>query len=444
MADRICIIRALGRHRAYRTLLTSSVIALNALLGSEAWSNTYAKLSGIDGESQRLGYRDWIDINAFHSKIYAVSASAILESITAPLDGSELFYLGKRMDAASPYLAKGALAGQWFESLQVDHFAGSERKASIRMRGVSIKHYELNTLGESEMLHELVGFDYDLIEWHYTRDDLETNTSHHVGTTWNFQLGTGGSIGDDSNQPPKLKPMDPLGMVPGETLEFIVELDGDPVSEPGQVLSINPIGIGLIEVVDISKQGSPWTVTIRATELFNGSDILNITFSDGKLGNVSQLPVVVAGEQTAFEAYVEGYLSEWIARDPSAGLPLGDPDDDGLNTAMEFLMGTHPGQFTATSDVFSFNPAQGEGGMEIVMRYYIRSDVNDLSHWFEATNSLEADWKMVGANAYPSIDTIRLKSDPNEPYDQMESRVEFGNVDPGSFFIRLHVESTFE
>lgn len=82
--------------------------------------------------------------------------------------------------------------------------------------------------------------------------------------------------------------------------------------------------------------------------------------------------------------------------------------------------------------------------MEIVMRYYIRSDVNDLSHWFEATNSLEADWKMVGANAYPSIDTIRLKSDPNEPYDQMESRVEFGNVDPGSFFIRLHVESTFE
>lgn len=199
-----------------------------------------------------------------------------------------------------------------------------------------------------------------------------------------------------------------------------------------------------MEIVNISEQGTPWTVEIRASELFRGPELLSLTFSNGVKTNVAQLPVLVAGEQTDFEAYVEGYLSELMLIDPSAGDPLGDPDEDGLRTVMEFLVGTNPGKFTPPGEVFSFEPSVGDDGMEILMRYRLRSNVTELNHYFEGLNSLGDTWKVIGSSAFPAIATERLKSDPSEPYDSMESRIRFGKIDPDSFFIRLRVESSFD
>jgi len=121
----------------------------------------------------------------------------------------------------------------------------------------------------------------------------------------------------------------------------------------------------------------------------NGTDSLLLSLSDGIRSSTRILPVLVAGDRTPYEAYVEGFLGGQAKLDPGVVGLLRDPDHDHMSNLMEFFLGTNPGAFTENDQAFSFARKRTKEGTEIRMTYFRRTDTTGLVEKFEGSPNLK-------------------------------------------------------
>ncbi len=420
--------------------------AISVLLCGVTFSQVrvYAKLAGVDGESKRAGRRDWIDVVRLGTSVLRDSGVETGRTSITPDAGPFIFR--KRIDKASPYLLEGMLQGRLFESLRIEIEDREGVETAYRMRGVRLASHQMNSKGESSEIFEEVGFQYDVIEWHDFVNGGATGPQH-VGSTWNLATNEGGVLQQPDGRPPGISPVPPLQVKPGERVEFKVSFS-DPAQVPENLVftALSP-NEGLVKVLEVSGEGLSRTISLQVGDLQNGSDRMTLSLTDGVRSSTRELPIVIAGEMTAYESYLGGYLNEEMAEDPKVIRPLRDPDGDEMSNVMEFFLGTDPSAFTSRDDAFTIVREKTKEGTEMVMRYYRRADESNLQESFEGSRDLST-WQRFGDKGNPEI-KITTIGRPTNGYVLTEARVLIesspqgdGAKNDAAYYMRLSVKGT--
>lgn len=130
----------------------------------------YLKIEGIPGESTDAKHKDWIEVLSYnHGLSQPASALARDGSLVAARVNHQDFTITKRMDKASPLLAKALASGKHFPSITLSlRRAGGDPQPYMRY----VLHDCIITsikpvAGDVPM--EQVSFNYAKIKWTYVR-----------------------------------------------------------------------------------------------------------------------------------------------------------------------------------------------------------------------------------------------------------------------------------
>ena len=415
-----------------------------ALIGGILAGNgaIFAQIEGIEGESKAVNREGWMDITGLGSRVFL--ETDVTTGRTGSIPIAEEFIFRKKIDQASPYLLEASLKGTVLPELQVEQTANGEVVGCYRLRGASLTRLQLRSLAGETQLEEELGFSYDVIEWHYFRASNAGGQSH-FGSTWDFAVNAGGILNQHGTQAPSISPIGPIQMKPGGTVEIPIQLL-DPSGHPEDLVfsALSPEN-SLIKVLGITGKGLTRTLTLAANVLLNGPDSLTLNVSDGTRSSTRILPVLVAGERTPYEAYVEGFLGDQAKLDPEILGLLQDPDNDDMSNLMEFFLGTNPASHTRNDQAFTFAREKTKTGTEIRMTYFRRTNPGGLTEKFEGSQSLRK-WIALNAKTNPAIEINELPGGTKE-YLPMEARVliPFDSKEPSgeTYYMRLAVEGSF-
>jgi hypothetical protein len=180
---------------------------------------------------------------------------------------------------------------------------------------------------------------------------------------------------------------------------------------------------------------------LEAGQLENGVDEITLNVTDGVRSSTKRLGILISGERTDYEAYLQGALGNQLPDDPHDLRPVRDPDGDGLSNIMEFFLGTDPFRKTPRNEAFSVRTRPRQGGTEVVLSYFRRENASGLQEQFEGTTNL-GQWIKLDENALVPLQT-RQVADPVNGYAPMEARVLVpGEINP--FFMRLKVSGSMQ
>lgn len=393
---------------------------------------TFSKITYkyIDSESQAVGREGWIE---------ALSLGADLEAggdLTDTVRERRQLIIRKRIDKASPDLLKATLSARIFPSVLIEVEGQLGLETCYRLRGVQIAERQVRT--DSSTLIEEYHFRFDVGEWHDFQN--RDGQSSHVGTTWNFVTDEGGILDRHQFSVPTISPLVPVEVIPGGSVEVGINLN-DPFNQPERLAFsvIRPDG-GLVKILRTSGKGRQRTLELEAGVLENGFDFLTLNVSDGVLSSTRRLPILVAGERTAYESYLEGFLANQIGQVPSITRPLRDPDGDKLSNLMEFFLGTDPGRPTPRNQAFTLTRQKRQGVTEVSLRYFRRMDLPGIIEDFEGSPD-GRDWKSLGAQSNPRLEVKQL-APAIDGYAPMEARLLVGENQPRSHLMRLSVRGT--
>lgn len=420
----------LKRRRAFEKIV---LVSMGLLTGGIAngEEGIFIQIEGVPGEALAEGRTDWIDVTTLGSN------STKLDGMTVEAMKAGELVIQKRIDKSSPYLVEGILAGTVFPALQLEVEGIMGVEICYRLRGVRvIGHRFVSEKDRDEPLEEY-RFGFDVAEWHdfqHRQAGLE-----HVGSTWNFATGEGGLLDGHEFLAPGIDPIAPVEVKPGDLFEVVVNFS-DPSEIPENlVFTALPSSEGLVKVLKITGTGLQRTLSLEAGLLENGSDHLTLSVSDGTRSSTRILPIFVAGEKTAYEAYLEAYFGNLATGHPGITRPLEDPDEDDLSNVMEFFLGSNPAVSTPAGQVFRVSSETSEGGTELKFRYFRRMDGSGLSEHFEGSFGLR-EWDELGPGTEPSLQLTQL-APPLNGFVPMEAKV-LVSPDRGQFFMRLLVRGS--
>lgn len=430
--------RASGGRRGPRAGRVATWLVGSLLIGAAAGESFwFAKLEGVDGASRAAGREGWIDLFGAAS---AVRSESVDDERTDFQPAADRFGLWKVTDRSSPYLVEALLRGREFPELRVEEVIEDQVVACFVMRGVRVASHEL--IGEPSYVDTLesFGFAFDAIEWHSFRQGDEGETLH-VGTTWDFATGQGGVLEQHGGEVPTIAPIDPLEATPGQLLEVplrVIDPGGDP---DGLEVTALPSELGLLQVLGIEGDGESRTLRLQVGDLRNGSDRLTLRVSDGLRSSTRTVAVLVAGERTPYEAFIEAFLANRLELNPEIAGLLYDPDGDRMSNVMEFFLGTDPGTFTRSGEAMELVRRKVEGGTEIRLRFFRRANAGSLAERFEGSGDLR-DWTPLGATSDPALESETI-GDAEGDYLPTEARIFLPTGRDERFFLRLAVEGAF-
>lgn len=411
----------------------------SALAGAEI----FAYLDGIPGESADAEHKEWIDVESLGARVESGIEGGSGRTFVVPKVGP--FVLRKFTDKSSPYLLEAALKGTAFPELQIELTGKGRIEACYRLRGIRVVGLETYSIPGQSQTFEEVSFQYDVVEWHDFQNSPD-GTSEHVGSTWNLATAEGGVLGGHDAAPPLIMPISPPQVKPGDVFEVTVRFD-DPGGVPENLaLSVLPSEQGLVKFLGMKGEGLSRTLSLEAGQLLNGADQLKLSLTDGVRSSTRQLPIVVAGDRTAYEVYQQGFFQEQATENPDVIHPLEDPDGDEMSNVMEFFLGTNPAVFTERKDAFSMGSETTKEGTMVRIRYFKRILASGLTESFEGSRDMNK-WQFLGIRTSPVLKVSQLSA-PINGYAPMEATIlvskdqgDNGAEDPG-YYVRLSIQGS--
>jgi len=171
--------------RAFGTL----ALLLSAL-STQAAFDAYLKIEGVPGESTDTHHGSWIQVESLHFGLSA--ASALSPSQISPLT------LSKRIDKASPLLAKACATGQHIPQVKLELVRPGPQRTrfyQITLEDVLVSSLSASGAGADDSLPETVQLIAARWSWSYTEFELDGRRLQDHGSYWDLLQNTGdGSV----------------------------------------------------------------------------------------------------------------------------------------------------------------------------------------------------------------------------------------------------------
>lgn len=411
--------------------------------GHVGYADAFLKIDDIDGESKAAGYEGWIDVESFAAGIGSSVSDSQGSTRTRVAAMPESLKIEKRVDAASPYLFLASAQQALFDSvvLESNHSLTKESGARIRHEfsnaGVVAVNVatDVSPRNRDSIIHESVEFDFE--EWavHCQRPGLD-----EIAATWNFFEGTGGLIGNNAPGVPQIEPFDTLVANPG--VEYSVSINLSDRDTPVEELSLRAESLDpeKVTIVGIEGVGAERSLTILVSDFFSGSASVLIWVSDDFQSSSRTLMLSIEGGDTPYETFLLAAFGEKLLENSELGLPIGDPDNDGLRTIAEFYLGTDPNLFTARGDAIDVEQVIENGEVETQLHFFRRSDTDGLAGRFLLSSNLK-DWTDLGQTSDPVL--VESVSQTDGPYEQVNATIKLSLQEWEKYFLRLQVDGAF-
>ena len=424
--------------------LAGGCLAL-ALVGigiSPAKGAAYLKIDDIAGEATATGYEGWIEVEAFAAGLEAEGTGAgATRTRGTPVPDN--FEISKRLDAASPYLLLAALQQQVLPEVQFEaSFLGAAEGAVLvrqvlsnaRVVGLRTATGEADD-GATELPRETVEFDFEEWSSHTLRAEGEV-----VSASWNFLSDTGGFTGVEAPARPVLAPLDVLAVEPGQAYAVRIQLSDADTPVEALTVEAESLDPAKVTVIGWEGTGAQRTLTFWVSELFSGSAAVRLRVSDGFQSSGRTLMLSIEGGDTPYEAFLAAAFGAAVIEDPVLGLPIGDPDKDGLKTIAEFYLGTDPRLFTPRDEAIEVRPVEGASGRQVHLRFFRRVDTPGLIGRFFLSANLQ-NWTELSAESSPPL--VETGNHGGQPYEEVEARLDLPAEGWESVFLRLEVLGIF-
>jgi type VI secretion system secreted protein Hcp len=171
--------------RAFGTL----ALLLSAL-STQAAFDAFLKIEGVPGESSDTHHASWIQVESLHFGLSAPSA-------LAPTQVSPLT-LSKRIDKASPLLAKACATGQHFAKVKLELVRTGPQRTRfyhITLEDVLVSGLSAAGAGADDSLPETIQLLAARWSWSYTEFELDGRRLQDHGFHWDQMQNAGnGSV----------------------------------------------------------------------------------------------------------------------------------------------------------------------------------------------------------------------------------------------------------
>lgn len=181
-----------------------------------------------------------------------------------------------------------------------------------------------------------------------------------------------------------------------------VEMDGVEAFPPGLTLSGPQSGIFFL--AGIPTEGGNFTVKITGYRNPNFGGNATVPY-------VLSLDIEGEGSGGAFDNFVATFWSGDDLNDPLLVGPLADPDADGIQNIMEFVLDLDPTKPEAMPGTFGVDP-EDSGKMRYEIPLNIAAEA--IAVTFEEGSNLETDWKEVPSEKVARTDESIVLSVPIE------------------------------
>jgi len=429
------------RRRPFFTVAGLGLLALASTLHGAA----YLKIEGIDGESKEAEHEDWIVVESFGSGLRLVGeAGATRSTLRATQDP---LAISKPLDRSTPYLLDALFKGTSLPSvvLESEHPSGALGPVRLRLEleNAAVRSYSTRNREALTALEPIVedwSFEAEAWAYHYIRVGNGQVPGEMIGATWNFLSQSGGLTNVDAPARPQIEPFDTLVAVPGGSylVELVVNDEDTPLGELNIVAtSLDPAKVQASIVT--GKAGEP-VLQLAASDLFSGSAAVRVSASDGFQTASRTLMLSIEGGSTPYETYLLAAFGDALATDNALGLPLLDPENDGLRTITEFYLGTDPNLPTAAGDAMQSQIIMENQARVVRLAFFRRSDMPGLTGKILASPDMET-WNEVSEQTIPSYS--EEVNQGNGPYEQVKATLVLPFDGWESCFLQIQVEGAF-
>ncbi len=428
----------LGRWTRYvtlwGTLLTLSLVG---------YAGGFLKIDDIDGESKAAGYQGWIDVQSFVVGIGSSVSDSDGSTRTRSTAVPESLKVEKLFDAASPYLFLASAQQKVFGSVVLESNVSLPQEGSTRIRyefskaGVIASNVSTGVAPHNieSSIQESVEFNFEEWGMHYQRPGLV-----EVSANWNFVEGTGELLGDDAPEVPQIEPFDTLVADPGVEYSISINLSDKDTLVEKLSLRVESLDPEKVTIVGIEGEGAKRSLTIFVSDFFSGSASVRVWVSDDFQSSSRTLLLSIEGGSTPYETFLLAAFGEEIVENNELGLPIGDPDNDGLRTITEFYLGTDPNFFTASEDAIDVEQVLENGEVKTQLHFFRRSDMNELVGRVQLSSNLKV-WTNLGPTSDPVL--IESVSQTDGPYEQITATINLSLDEWEKIFLRLQIDGAF-
>jgi type VI secretion system secreted protein Hcp len=430
------------RDKLWQTAWLLLAVVAGAHTSGRLAAAAYLKIDDIPGESTRAGYEDWIEISELHTDLRRTLD-------TGRLSGSAdvgPVVIGKEIDKATPYLAQALFRGTRLGEVEIEltratRDGGNTLYAQFLLHDASVAKFSQESSEGSEVIEE-VAFNYTEIEWHYRELEVDSgSTLDEVGTYFDVVAAVGGVLEEVDNRP-SIPPTGTLKVNLGDTLYTVIRILDPDTPPENLIVTATSLDPDLAVVEYFEYEGNGWTIGVSANTRLRGGTSIAISASDGEHSTSRYLPVLVGGDETAYEAFLTASFGNLLEKYPDLALPLEDPDEDDLSTIVEYYLGTHPNIATPMHEAMEVIPQRTPNGDQILVRYYRRNDEEGLSGTLNASQDL-SQWFPLGAKSQPPLSETSTTSKTHPLYDQVEAVISLGPQPPPTFLLRYILTGDF-
>ncbi len=399
----------------------------------------YVKLPTIEGESTDSKHKDWINLLSV--------TSAVVGPEVDGEPGSTRFRemkVWKELDKASPLLAQACATGEPLNGVELD-FTRSTESGQVtyykyKLENVVISSYQLGSAGGGGLPMDTVSLNFTRAEWYYWQLGPGGSRDYHVNAYWDLLLQKGDSAGGPGegtgNTAPGIDPIAAQSVQPGERRELKVTISDAETPAGDLVLTAATDRPDLVTSIELSGTGGTRTLSFTVTSLYSGFASLSVEVSDGESASSTAFTVLIDVEMTAWEAFIAAYFTPEEQLDADLVSPLGDPDSDDLDTAIEFALGTNPREYTWPQEAVRVRRENTPGGPVIRLQFRRLKDAGKLgpTPWM-APESLLFEPLGPGNPLYEES-----TSEASNPlYEDVEGTIHVDPDGPDVHFIRMHV-----
>lgn len=334
----------------------------------------FLEVDGVEGDSVSKGFEGWIDVSDFHS---SVSRTRNLRRRAGP--NWEGLIISKELDRASVKLAEAVTDGKVFDELVLvfndTASGGNWISYEYRLKDSSAVSYLIDGPEEGNPV-ESTHFDFSRIDWIYTEYGLDGSASGKIEAWWDLETGTGGSTSSTGdNTPPAIEPVGEVSNDPGTEGSVVLTIADTETLADELVVTISTDRPELLSALELTGGGASRTVSYITSALRSGFANIVATLSDGVDTRSISIPILIDVEMTPYEAYLAAYFSEEETFDPILTAPLSDPDNDGMVTQIEYLLGTNPREYSSPSEAVKIDAGDPDSAVNaFAMNYRRRVD----------------------------------------------------------------------